>query len=89
VSSAPTGVPSTRNCTPATATSSAALAAISTDPLSVAWAAGAVKATVGTVVSLNTVTTSDACALLPAASRATAVSVCGPLPAVAVLHVTL
>jgi len=50
--------------------------------------AGAVIATTGATVSLKTVTASDACPRLPAASRATAMSVCGPLAASAVFQVT-
>src|SRR4029079_4362276 len=51
VSSAPALAPSTRNCTPATPTLSAALAETVMVPETVAPAAGAVIATVGGVVS--------------------------------------
>ena len=52
MSSPPTLVPSTLNCTPTTPTLSAAVAANDTDPDTVAPAAGAVTDTVGAVVSL-------------------------------------
>ena len=56
--------------------------------LTVALAAGLVTATVGAVVSLATVTvTAVAVASLPAASRATAVSVCAPFASAVVLQV--
>ena len=73
---APSGAPSSRNCTPSTPTSSDAVAVTVTDPLTVAPPAGAVNATVGAVVSVfDTVTlTADDTAVLPAASRATAVT---------------
>src|SRR5262249_37301989 len=51
VSSAPSALPSSRNCTPATATLSDAFAEMVTVPATVAFAAGAVKLTVGLVVS--------------------------------------
>ena len=51
VSSAPTALPSILNCTPATPTSSVALATRSTGSSSTAPAAGAVTSTVGGVVS--------------------------------------
>ena len=83
VSSPPTLVPSTLNCTPATPTLSAALAAKFTVPDTVAPAAGAVTDTVGAWVSgaaLETVIDTGAeVVTLPAASRATAVTLWVPL----------
>jgi hypothetical protein len=77
------------NCTPATPIASAASAVTFTVPDTVAPSAGAVSATVGAVTSLSTVTsTAVDVRELPAASRATAVSVCGPLPAAVVLQDT-
>ena len=90
VSSAPSGVLSTRNCTPATATLSAAVALRLTVPDTVAPLAGAVRLTVGAVMSgLLTVTLTDFVVVLPAASRATAVSLWVPLATAAVFHDTL
>src|SRR5882724_8653203 len=87
VASTPRLAPSRRNWTPATPTVSAALAVTVMVPLTVAPVAGAVMLTVGGVVSFDTVTvTAAAVAVLPAASRATAVSVCVPLLAVVVFH---
>src|SRR5207253_1723480 len=90
--SAPKLAPSSLNCTPATPTLSAALAETVTAPATVAPAAGAVIDTVGGVVSgteLVTVTlTAAAVAVLPAASRATAVTLCVPLLAVVVFQKT-
>src|SRR5439155_6252702 len=87
VTSAPNATPSTRNCTPATPTLSVALATRLTVPLTVAPLAGEVSATVGGVLSFDTVTVTAAeVVTLPAASRATAVSVCAPLLAVGVLQ---
>src|SRR5882724_10941315 len=88
-SSAASATPSPKNCTPTTPTLSAALADNVTVPLSVPPFAGAVMFTVGGVVSaggpLATVTVTGAdVVLLPAASRATAVMVCGPLLVVVV-----
>jgi hypothetical protein len=71
VSSAPTGVSFTRNCTPATATLSVALAVMATGPDTVAPLTGAVKLTVGAVTSgLATVTLHvvKVVVVLPAAS---------------------
>ena len=89
VSSAPRFTPSSLNCTPATPALSAALAETVTVPDTVP-AAGALSDTVGGVVSgtaLFTVTVTAAeVVLLPAASRATAVSVCVPLVAEAVFQ---
>ncbi len=80
VSSAPTLTPSTLNCTPTTPTASEAVAVTVTEPDTEAPAAGAVTDTAGAVTSLPTVTVTPAeVALLPAASRATAVSVWSPL----------
>src|SRR6267378_4924082 len=89
VSSRPRLAPSRRNWTPATPTLSDALAVTVVVPLTVAPVAGAVMLTVGGVVSFETVTvTAAAVAVLPAASRATAVSVCEPLLAVVVFQGT-
>src|SRR3977135_1438246 len=89
MSSAPSGAPSTNNCTPATPTLSDALAVTLRVPLTVAPLAGAVMPTVGGVVSLKTVTvTAVEVVVLPAASRATAVSVCEALLAVVVSQAT-
>src|SRR5439155_9674857 len=89
VSSAPRFAPSTLNCTPTTPTLSDAVAETATAvPDTVAPAAGAVIETVGGVVSaLLTVTVTAAeVVVLPAASRATAVSVWLPVVAVVVSH---
>ena len=64
-----------------------AVAPRATAPRTVAPAAGAVIATVGGALSTLTVTAVDV-RLLPAASRATAVSECEPFVAVAVFHDT-
>src|SRR2546422_543879 len=80
VSSTPTFAPSRRNWTPTTPMLSDALALIVVVPETVAPFAGAVRLTVGGVVSLSTVTViAAAVAVLPAASRATAVSACDAL----------
>ena len=83
VSSAPTLVPSTLNCTPTTPTLSAAVAANETVPDTVAPAAGDDTDTVGATVSgatLETVIDTGAeVVTLPAASRATAVTLWVPL----------
>jgi hypothetical protein len=63
-----------------------ALAVIVTVPLTVAPFAGAVIETTGGVVSLFTVTETLLLAVKPAASLATAVSVCGPLATVFEFH---
>src|SRR5439155_663855 len=84
VSSAPSGAPSTKNCTPTTPTLSEALAATVSVPCTVAPFTGDVMFTAGGVVSgggalaIVTVTGAEVL-LLPAASRATAVRVCEPL----------
>src|SRR6185503_19906545 len=89
VSSAPRLAPSRRNWTPATPTLSDALTVTVRVPLTVAPVAGAVMLTVGAVVSFETVTvTAAAVAVLPAASRAPAVSVCVPLLAAVVSQET-
>src|SRR5947208_4845987 len=89
VSSAPRFAPSNSNCTPATPTLSEAFAVTVIVPLIVVPFAGEVMLTVGGVVSLDTVTVTAADgAVLPAASRATAVKVCEPLPAVVVSQET-
>src|SRR5881409_4292713 len=85
--SAPRFAPSSLNCTPTTPTLSVALAETVVVPATVEPAAGAVIDTVGGVVSLKTVTlTAAAVAVLPAASRATAVRVWVALVAVVVFH---
>src|SRR5207245_593662 len=87
VSSAPTFAPSSRNWTPTTPAWSVGVALSAVVPLTVAPPAGAVTLTVGAVVSLKTVTvTAAAVVILPAASRAIAVSVCDALLAVVVSH---
>ena len=70
---------------------SAAVAVVVTLPATVALFAGAVTDTVGAVVSaFCTVTaTDDDVVVLPARSRATAVSVCGPSGTCAVFQLTL
>ena len=94
VSSAPRlVVPSSLNCTPATPTLSAAVAeSVTAVPETVAPLAGVVIETVGGVGSgagLLTVTLTPALVVVfPAASRATAVSVCGPLVAVMLFQAT-
>src|SRR5262249_2205306 len=90
VYSAPRFAPSSLNWTPATPTLSEAFAVTFTVPLTVLPAAGVINETVGFVVSLLlivTVTPADV-PRFPAASRATAVSTCVPLDAVAVFHDT-
>src|SRR4051812_18524304 len=90
VSSAPSAAPSSRNCTPATPTLSAADAVtVTAEPDTVVPSAGAVTDTVGAVRSLLTVTrTSAAVAVLPAPSRATALSVWLPLAPASVFQLT-
>src|SRR5438128_618925 len=92
VTSAPRLAPSSLNCTPATPTLSVAVAETVTVPATEAPAAGAVIDTVGGVVSgtgLFTVTlTAAEVVVLPAASRATAVTLCEPLLAVVVFQET-
>jgi hypothetical protein len=85
VSSAPSAIPSPKNCTPTTPTLSAAFALTVTVPDTVDPFAGEVMLTVGGAVSgggpFDTVTVRTADVVtLPAASRAVAVSVCEPLP---------
>src|SRR5205823_5701444 len=80
VSSAPSDTPSSLNCTPTTPVVSVAVAVTETVPLTTPPAAGAVTETAGGTVSLNTVTVTAAeVAVLPAASRATAVTTWLPL----------
>src|SRR5206468_1123308 len=87
VISAPRFAPSSLNCTPATPTLSVALAETVTEPDTVDPLIGAVIDTVGGVRSLATVTlTAAAVAVLPAASRATALRECAPLVVVLVFH---
>src|SRR5207249_3606194 len=87
---APRFTPSTLNCTPRTPTLSVALAETVTVPVTESPATGAVMETAGGVVSgtgLLTVTlTAAEVATLPAASRATAVTLCTPLLAVVLFH---
>ena len=76
MSSAPSATPSSRNCTPTTALLSDALALTATAaPDTVEPSEGDVTETVGGAMSLSTeISTTALVALLPAASRATAVS---------------
>src|SRR5437899_58308 len=88
-SSAPRFAPSSLNCTPATPMLSEALAVTLTVPETVAPPTGAVTETDGGVVSFETVTVTAAeVVTLPAASRATAVSVWLPLAAPSVFQET-
>src|SRR5688572_21591500 len=88
-SAAASAAPSTRNTTLTTPISSDAVAASVTLPLTVAPGAGLVSATAGAVVSFDTVTTAALVVVVwPAASRATAVTPCAPLPAAVVFHNT-
>lgn len=84
----PTSTPSTVNRTRTTPTLSDALAEIVTFPLTTAPEAGAVRLTVGRVVSVDTLLTvtvmADDVATFPAASRATAARTCEPFDAVEV-----
>src|SRR5437660_1467507 len=89
VSSVPRFAPSILNCTPTTPTLSDAVAVIVVVPETVAPLAGAVILTVGGVVSFETVTVIAAeVVVFPAASRATAVSVCPALRSAVVSHAT-
>ena len=91
VSSTP-DAPSIRNSTPITPTLSEASALIVIVPTTVLPAAGEVMETVGGAQSEPSFDTVTATGLevvaFPAASRAVAVSVCEPLPAVVVSHGT-
>src|SRR5205823_1235260 len=92
MSSAPRFAPSSLNCTPTTPTLSLVVAVtVAAVPDTVAPFVGAVIETTGGVVSgtvLETVTVTVAdVAVLPAASRATAVNVCVPFDAAVVSHV--
>jgi hypothetical protein len=88
MSSGPKATPSSRNWTPATPTLSEALADTVTVPVTVEPEPGEVMFTVGAAVSGTvTVTVADV-VLLPAASRATALSVWLPGAAVAVFQGT-
>src|SRR2546430_10783310 len=84
VTSAPKLTPSSLNCTPTTPTLSEALALTATAAATVEAAAGAVIATLGGAPStlLPLPTSGAEAARLPAASRATAVTVWLPLTAV-------
>ena len=87
VSSLPTGVPSTLNCTPAMPSASDAEAANATDaPDTVDPDEGAVMLTLG--AELSTTTGSPAVLLTPLLFVATAARTCGPSEAVAVFHDT-
>src|SRR5437870_2645708 len=86
VTSAPRLAPSSLNCTPTTPTLSVALAETVTVPATVAPATGIVIETVGGVVSATVTLTAGAVAVLPAASRATAVRMCAPAEASAVFQ---
>src|SRR5687768_3039907 len=82
-------MPSTKNCTPATAMSSAALAVTVIVPETVAPEAGALMLTVGAVMSLATVTVTGLDVhVLPSESRASAVRSCEPLVAAIVFQGT-
>src|SRR5207253_1077092 len=88
-SSTPRLAPSSRTCTPPTPTSSADTALLRAVSVGAACLAAGLMVTEGGVVSLNTVTVTAAEVVrLPAASRATAVSVCEPLLAVVVFQET-
>ena len=89
VSSGPAGTPSSLNWTPATDTLSVAFAAIDTMPPTVDMLAGEVIDTAGALVSLKTLTITEAVEVFPAASRASAVSACAPLAASAVFQLRL
>ena len=87
MSSAPATAPSMKNWTPATPTSSVALAVMSTVPFTVAPFAGDVIDTDGALMSLATLTDTVADVVTcPALSRATAATACGPLPTVVVFQ---
>src|SRR5205085_2059653 len=89
VPAVPRLTPSSLNCAPGTPTSSDALAEMATVSDTVDPAAGALTATVGGVVSLFTVTVTDAAAVvLPAPSLAIAVNTCEPLATVVESQVT-
>ena len=95
MSSEPTFAPSSLNCTPTTPTLSEAVAATLAVPETVAPAVGLVSPTDGAVVSLgggvlefDTVTLRCELELLPAASRATAVSECPPFETLAVFQLS-
>src|SRR5436190_621318 len=88
-SSTPRLAPSSRNCTPTTPTLSEALAVTLVVPPTVAPETGEVMLTVGCVLAALPVSVTAAEVVrLPAASRATAVSVCEPLLAVVVFQET-
>src|SRR5881296_412666 len=89
VTSAPRLAPSSLNCTPTTPTLSVALAETEIVPETVEPADGAVMETAGGVVSATVTLTAVAVAVLPAASRATAVSVCTPMAATAVFQLVV
>src|SRR5687768_6719090 len=81
------GLPSRMDCSQVTAVSSAALAVTVIVPETVSPETGELMVTVGAVRSFATVTVTGAEVVRwPAASRATAVSVCDPLVAVFVFH---
>jgi hypothetical protein len=92
VSSVPRGTPSSRNWTPATPTSSAAVAVTVMVPETLDPGLGDVTDAVGGVVSgggpFDTVTVAEEEPVLPAPSRATALTVWLPLPELLVSQVT-
>ena len=77
MTSVPSLMPSSVNCTPATPMLSVAVAVTVTVPVTIVPAVGAVRATVGGVESLK-VTVTVAVPMLPAASRAVTVSTFAP-----------
>src|SRR4029450_10884545 len=87
VSSAPRLAPSSLTCAPAPPRLSDAFALTLSVPATVLPDAGAVIAIVGAMLSTVTATLAEV-VTLPAASRATADTVCGPLAADAVFHGT-
>src|SRR5688572_27227255 len=88
VSSVPAFTPSTLNCTPTTRSLSEAFALNVTVPETVAPLDGAVSETVGACVSPlpTTIVRAADVVMFPAASRATAVTECVPLPTRAEFH---
>src|SRR5438874_3247776 len=91
VTSAPSAAPSSRNCTPVTATLSVAVADTMTLlPVTIAPSAGDVIATTGPTGSFRTSTVTPAeVAVFPTASRARADRTCSPLVTVVVSQETL
>ncbi len=87
MSAAPTLLPSTRNCTLCTPTLSDAVAVSVVVPATSEPAAGALRDTVGAVLSTVTLTLAEVL-VLPAASRATALIVWLPVDSVVVSRET-